>query len=948
MILGASSVQVRLLGRELAVDGLPTKGDARIPFALLLASFTVLGTTLLGFNRSPLQIATTVLAAALLDVLLHLLLVRRLLFPLSAVISSLSLALLLNYAHDPFLMLVPVFLTVGSKYLLTFEGRHVINPSLFGVATTLLFFGGLITSSPAYQWGGSGIMSGVIVVTALMLFLLRVGRHVLVLSFLGFYVLFLLVRAWLVRHHIPPEVLIVGSLTTPPFYLFTFFMMTDPRTSPSTVRGQVLVAFLVALLDLLFHSAQSLFTFFYAAFVVQSGRFLLLHARRLGTQGLPSWLRSTWDPGLARRLAVLVLLVLPAVLTWRLVLRPAADEARAGFRLAELAATQVGIELPHDGSLLRQVDPRVAHVAKWIFSVGASVASGDVDGDGRSDLLFTSPLAAEGHRVSLFRNVSEPGRLRFERVPLPTASIDHGATENGTAGMGLFFDHDNDGDLDILLPVFFGAPRLLTNRLVEEGALAFVDSTEGSGLEALYLASPAGTVFDLDADGRLDVLLRSVLRPEDEAGRRLHVFRLPQPAFEGDRRMFAFLHNSWHKADNAGPTEVLRNLGGGRFERLDSRALGLTATHWTLALSAADLDGDGDEDLYFGNDFGPDDLYVNTGSAAAPHFTRVEGRFFGEIGRDTYKGMNSTAFDLTGDGRLDVYVSNAHVPILAEGSLLWVNGGTDPRTGLVRFTDEASRRGLLNEDHFGWGAGVGDLDDDGLPDVVQGNGYLDDRFETGTGQPSARCPSFWYAHHKFAQSGPELHTYADQWADLRGFCIFPRERRRVFLNRGPEARPQFVDVRDTVGLLSGENTRGVALVDLDGDGRLDIAMANQLGEPSLFLNQPGESARNAWVALELVGDGKRCNRDALGSRVTLTTPDARRQVQQKQAVTGLGAQGDRRLHFGLGALAPGTLVDVEVQWCGTLGPSSRHALPPGQVHRLEMPSIAVGVIHPPE
>ena len=114
--------------------------------------------------------------------------------------------------------------------------------------------------------------------------------------------------------------------------------------------------------------------------------------------------------------------------------------------------------------------------------------------------------------------------------------------------------------------------------------------------------------------------------------------------------MFAFLHNSWHKADNGGPTEVLRNLGGGHFERLDARELGLTATHWTLALSAADLDEDGDTDLYFANDFGPDDLYVNTGKATAPALHPGGGTLLREIGRDTYKGMNSTAFDLTGTG----------------------------------------------------------------------------------------------------------------------------------------------------------------------------------------------------------------------------------------------------------------------------------------------------------
>jgi hypothetical protein len=136
-------------------------------------------------------------------------------------------------------------------------------------------------------------------------------------------------------------------------------------------------------------------------------------------------------------------------------------------------------------------------------------------------------------------------------------------------------------------------------------------------------------------------------------------------------------------------------------------------------------------------------------------------------------------------------------------------------------------------------------------------------------------------------------------------------------------------------------------VDLDGDGRLDVAMANELGPPSLFLNRPEESRLNAWVAVDLVGDGKRCNREALGSQVTLTTPEGRRQVQQKQAITGLAAQGDRRLHFGLGALSPGATVEVEVRWCGSRGPSHRYALQPGQVHRLEMPTTSVGALHRP-
>ena len=58
--------------------------------------------------------------------------------------GGLSIALLLNYAHDPFLALFPIGATIASKYVFTFEDNHVINPSLFGVVTTLLFMGDVV------------------------------------------------------------------------------------------------------------------------------------------------------------------------------------------------------------------------------------------------------------------------------------------------------------------------------------------------------------------------------------------------------------------------------------------------------------------------------------------------------------------------------------------------------------------------------------------------------------------------------------------------------------------------------------------------------------------------------------------------------------------------------------------------------------------------------------
>src|SRR5206468_299021 len=111
----------------------------------------------------------------------------------------------------------------------------------------------------------------------------------------------------------------------------------------------------------------------------------------------------------------------------------------------------------------------------------------------------------------------------------------------------------------------------------------------------------------------------------------------------------------WDNATNGGRNVLYRNLGGGRFERLDSAALGLPETHWSLAVATGDLNHDGWTDLYVANDFGPDDLYLNEGGK---HFRHVQGPLFGTMGRDTYKGMNASMGDVDRNGYLDVYVSN--------------------------------------------------------------------------------------------------------------------------------------------------------------------------------------------------------------------------------------------------------------------------------------------------
>jgi len=889
-----------------------------------------MGALWLGFNRSPLQMLLTVVAGCALDMFLHYVLRERaLLVPLSAYISALSIAILLNYAHDDFLLCFPIFLTIGSKYLFTIDGKHHFNPSLFGVAGTLLVAGRLISAAPAYQWGGSWAMSAFIVSAALALFVFRVGRGWLIVSFLFFYALQTALRAWIMRAHLPPEMLFLGTLTSPPFYLFTFFMLTDPKTSPATPRAQIGVAFAIALVDLVLHRVGSVFTFFYAAFAVAWARFLWLHVRRL----IGAWRQEPGGARAALRAAIGAQTVRAASLLGVLacfgggaytLIRPHVSLHDAGFRLREISRAESGIDVTMDSHSLDLVDPRLRHIAKWLLSVGASVETADVNGDGLVDLFFTNPLARPDDRTQLYLN---GGNFHFERETVPALDALRGdPAQVGLPSGALFFDYDGDGDQDLLVLVSFGRPRMLKNLLRETGSLAFRDVTSETGMPA-YVVSVAANVLDFDHDGRPDLLIANAMNPyldQYADSTRLNIFHLPPAAFRGDRRMFHFMHNGWHNADNGGRNVLLHNRGDGSFESIDVARMGMPETHWSLAVGTGDLNDDGWTDLYVASDFGHDDLYLNE---AGRHFRRVEGRLFGDVGRDTYKGMNTSLADFDRNGRLDVYVSDVHHSLQAEGSLLWMNRATR-NDGTPELRDEASARGALNEDRFGWGAGVGDLANSGWVDIVQANGMVDDRLD----HRYAGCPDYWYVNHKLMQATSEIHTYADMWGDLRGRCIYPNEPRRVYLNRGIQSRPQFTDVAALVGLTAGDDSRGAAIADLDNDGRLDAIIANQHGAPSFFRNVPTASGTtNQWVGIRLVGNGRTCPRDAQGTRVTLSLPGERVQMREVQAANGFSSQHDTRIHFGLGAVHRDS-VTAHVRWCG--GETRSYALVTNQYQIL--------------
>lgn len=571
-----------------------------------------------------------------------------------------------------------------------------------------------------------------------------------------------------------------------------------------------------------------------------------------------------------------------------------------------------GLNADMYGGLYEDLDPRVQHVAKWVLSVGDAVAVADVDNDGLPDVFLTNMIKEKSQRAALYHNL---GHRKFKRIPLPALdSTIQDPKIYGVISNAIFADYDNDGDQDILLTVGFGHPILLKNVLKETGQLEFKDVSAEVGLDKLYTNSLSATFADFNKDGLLDILILNVWPenlPDYKNPTRLNLFRLPQPENADDERMFNFMHDSWHMSNNGGANQLLLQTPDHHFALQDSKAWGIPETRWSLAVGVADFNHDAWPDIYIANDFGPDDLYYNHDGK---YFENIKGTIFGSIGRDTYKGMNVSVADFDRNGEFGVYVSNVHHAFQAEGSLLWLFS-----PGKEKFYPEvkemATAKGVLNEDRFGWGASAADFDNDGFVDLAQANGMVDDKID----KKSDDCPDYWYVNEKVARSPPSIHRYANKWGDLRGYCIYGKEQNRIYLNRGPGQKPQFVDAATELGVTDLTNSRGAAAADFDNNGRLDLIFTHEFSAPTFYRNvfKTKTSEENSWIGFEFESLDSKCNREAIGTRLDLFVEKENGEKfsisQETQMVSGFSAQSDKRLHFGLGTGVK--KVSAKVNWC---------------------------------
>jgi hypothetical protein len=583
--------------------------------------------------------------------------------------------------------------------------------------------------------------------------------------------------------------------------------------------------------------------------------------------------------------------------------------------------------------LVRQVHPSLERISAWISSLGAAATLADLDGDGLpNDVIYVDP------RTGLVTVTPAPGTgERYKPFALDMSFWAHNSYDISTiAPMGTVAgDFNEDGLIDVLL-YFWGRTPVLYLRKSDGSAatprpVTVPDFSPGelvdSG-ERWY--SNSATQADLDGDGHVDLLIGNYFQDgarilDPNAGGTVVMHEGKAKALNGGRKHL-FL---WEAATNGAVPMV-------RYRQVTNVFSEEVARGWTLAMGAVDLDGDLLPELYLANDFGPDRLLHNRSTPGHLKFVLLEGRRdlmtpkSCVLGHDSFKGMGVDFGDVNGDGFLDIYVSNIATKFgLTESHFLWQSTTEfgKMKEGIAPFVHASEKLGL-SRSGFAWEARLADFDNDGVLEAMQACGFIKGKINR------------WPELQALGTSNDQIVHNPRFWPNFRPGADLCGHDWNPFFVRGADGR--YHDLAPTLGLAEPMVSRGIAIADADGDGRLDFVTANQWG-PSYFFKNESPNA-GAFLGLRLV----RANgTPAIGAVARVNLPDGRKLVSHVDGGSGHSGRRSPDIHFGLGAVEKSKPVLVKIEWRNSEGKIHQSTLPlvPGW-HTIELRSADVLVRGP--
>ena len=251
--------------------------DNRYVAPLFITCILLVGHLSYGILESYDKTALAIAAAIVAELILGRIFFGKWLNLASAYITGISVGILVRSpAYWPFLLCSVI--SIMSKYVLRVKGRHIWNPSNFGIAV-LLFLAPETMAILSIQWGNN-LWPIIVIWTLGSIIIWRARRFHISATYVVSFFLFAFIRSWITGDPWQSE---VAPITGPMYQLFVFFMITDPKTTVRTRVGQCLVAFCVALAEFFLRLNQVVYAPIYALFLVGPAALLIemwLESRR--------------------------------------------------------------------------------------------------------------------------------------------------------------------------------------------------------------------------------------------------------------------------------------------------------------------------------------------------------------------------------------------------------------------------------------------------------------------------------------------------------------------------------------------------------------------------------------------------------------------------------------------------------------------------------------------
>lgn len=569
---------------------------------------------------------------------------------------------------------------------------------------------------------------------------------------------------------------------------------------------------------------------------------------------------------------------------------------------------------------VRNVHPSVKHIRAYVSTLGASVSIGDLDGDGfqndvvwvdpRTDQVICGPVPGTGARFETF--AFEPG-----------SSFPNWNPATMCPQSSLIADVNEDGLMDVIVVQWGRSPIIYLRRAAADAtnqlsAAEFQSQELIAGDDRWY--SSTAVVADLDGNGHLDLIVGNYL-PD---GSRM---------LDANAQGLESLHDSLARSGNGGGLRFFQFISGTsgrnptvRFD-LQKDVIADELTHgWSYAIGPVDLDGDLLPEIYIANDFGPDRLLHNRSTLGHFQFAALQGKRQIDtpascvMNQDSFKGMGVDIGDINGDGLFDIYVSNLTSKwALTESHFLWLNNGQTEqmKQGIAPFRQASEELGL-SRSGWSWDCRLADLNNDGVVEALQANGFIQGEINRWPELQSLGASNNQLLHN------PRFWPRLQPGDDVSGHDTF------AFFVRAKDGR--YYDMAPKLTLQNGQSmseamvTRGISVADVDGDGRLDFAVANQW-QPSYFYHNTCPRPGN-FLGLHLLlplekgaetlvesGIGHRSEtipgRPAIGAVVTMRLQNGEKRVAQVDGGSGYAGKRAPDVHLGFGSIAEGP---VEIRW----------------------------------